>query len=66
MKRFLIAVLSIVLFATIIAWVSYIPSVQREPNVYYFGFLDTFFFVLFMLDLFIYLQEYLFQSLLIS
>ncbi|WP_438317071.1 hypothetical protein [Sporosarcina sp. FA9] len=45
MKRFLIAVLSIVLFATLLAWVSYTPSVQREPNVYYFGFLETSFFV---------------------
>ena len=45
MKRILIAFLSIVLFATLLAWVSYTPSVQREPNVYYFGFLETSFFV---------------------
>ncbi len=45
MKRFLIAVLSIVLFATLLACVSYTPSVQREPNVYYFRFLETFFLV---------------------
>ena len=45
MKRFLTAVLSVVLFTTLFAWVSYTPSAQREPNVYYFGFLETSFFI---------------------
>lgn len=45
MKRILTAVLSTFLFSTLLAWVSYTPSVQREPNVYYFGFLETFFLV---------------------
>jgi len=46
MKRLLTVVLSVVFFATIFSWVSYVPSSQREPNVYYFGFLETFTFVI--------------------
>jgi len=42
MKRFLTVVLSIIIFATIFSWVSYVPSSQREPNVYYFGYSETF------------------------
>ena len=46
MKRFLTVVLSVVLFATIYSWFFYVPSSQREPNVYYFGFSETFIFVI--------------------
>ncbi|RFB09443.1 hypothetical protein DZB84_24375 [Bacillus sp. HNG] len=46
MKRLLTAVLSVVLFATMFSWISYVPSPQREPNVYYFGFFETFIFVI--------------------
>lgn len=46
MKRFLTIALSVLLFATIFSWVSYVPSAQREPNVYYFSFLETFVFVI--------------------
>jgi hypothetical protein len=46
MKRLLTALLSAVLFATIFSWISYVPSSQREPNVYYFGFSETFAFVI--------------------
>ena len=45
MKRLLTALISINLFATILSWISYTPSSQREHNVYYFGFLETFMFV---------------------
>jgi hypothetical protein len=45
-KRFLTAVLSVILFATIFSWFSFVPSSQREPNVYYFDFLETFMFVI--------------------
>lgn len=45
-KRFITVILSIVLFATIFSWMSYVPSSQREPDVYYFGFLETFIFVI--------------------
>lgn len=45
MKRLLTVVLSVVLFASIYSWFSYVPSSQREPNVYYFGFFETFMFV---------------------
>ncbi|WP_156312255.1 hypothetical protein [Lysinibacillus contaminans] len=47
MKRFLTALISVILFATILSWISYTPSSQREHNVYYFGFLETFMFVFF-------------------
>lgn len=46
MKRFLIILLSSILFATLYSWISYVPSSQREPNVYYFGFFETFAFVI--------------------
>ena len=46
MKRFLTTALSLIIFATIFSWVSYVPSSQRESNVYYFGFLETFIFVI--------------------
>lgn len=46
MKRIITTVLSIVLFATIFSWVSYVPISQRESNVYYFGFFETFIFVI--------------------
>src|SRR5699024_8049553 len=46
MKRFLTVILSVVLFATVYSWVSYVPISQREPNVYYFGFFETFIFVI--------------------
>ncbi|KAB2487459.1 hypothetical protein [Priestia endophytica] len=45
-KRFLTAVLSVILFAIIFSCFSFVPSSQREPNVYYFGFLETFIFVI--------------------
>lgn len=44
--RLLTVVLSVILFATIFSWLSYVPSSQREPNVYYFGFLETIIFVI--------------------
>ncbi|WP_066074648.1 hypothetical protein [Neobacillus soli] len=46
MKRLLTVALSVVLFATIFSWVSYVPSSQRESNAYYFGFLETFILVI--------------------
>jgi len=46
MKRVSIVALSIVLFATIYSWFSYVPNSQRASNVYYFGFLETFLFVI--------------------
>lgn len=46
MKRFLAALLSTILFATIFSWVSYVPSSQQEPNVYYFGFFEISVFVI--------------------
>ncbi|QGH35513.1 hypothetical protein GI584_16290 [Gracilibacillus salitolerans] len=46
MTKFLTAALSVIIFATIFSWISYVPSSQREPNVYYFGFLETFAFVI--------------------
>ncbi|MFS0688992.1 hypothetical protein AB1K89_07100 [Sporosarcina sp. 179-K 8C2 HS] len=42
MKRFLTAALSAILFATIFSWYFFVPNSQREPNVYYSGFLETF------------------------
>ena len=42
MKRFLTAALSAILFATIFSWFFFVPSSQREPNVYYSGFSETF------------------------
>ncbi len=47
MKRLLTIALSVILFATIFSWISYVPSAQREPDVYYFGFIETFIFVIF-------------------
>lgn len=47
MKRFLTALISVILFATIFSWISYTPSSQREHNVYYSGFLETFILVFF-------------------
>src|SRR5699024_11453040 len=46
MNSFLIVIFSVVLFATVYSWVSYVPISQREPNVYYFGFFETFIFVI--------------------
>ncbi|SEH50787.1 hypothetical protein SAMN05192559_101892 [Halobacillus karajensis] len=46
MNRFLTAVFSSICFATLLAVVSYVPSTQREPNIYYFSFLETFIFVI--------------------
>ncbi|MCG7335067.1 hypothetical protein MHZ95_07235 [Sporosarcina sp. ACRSM] len=45
-KRLLTAVLSVILFAIIFSWFFFVPSSQREPNVYYFGFSETFVFVI--------------------
>ncbi|WP_163969340.1 hypothetical protein [Oceanobacillus halotolerans] len=45
LKRFLTTVLATILFAAIFSWVSYVPSSQRDPNVYYFGFFETAVFV---------------------
>ena len=45
MKRFLTVVLSVILFATFFSWFSYVPNSQREPNVYYFDFVEMFIFV---------------------
>ncbi|MYL60102.1 hypothetical protein GLW20_21545 [Virgibacillus halodenitrificans] len=42
MKRLLTTILAIIIFATLLSAISYVPSSQREPNVYYFGFLETF------------------------
>ncbi|NYF26141.1 arginine exporter protein ArgO [Sporosarcina sp. JAI121] len=42
MKRFITAALSAVLFATIFSWFFFVPSSQREPNVYYSSFSETF------------------------
>ncbi|MYL57568.1 hypothetical protein GLW20_08615 [Virgibacillus halodenitrificans] len=42
MKRLLTTILAIIVFATLFSAISYVPSSQREPNVYYFGFLETF------------------------
>ena len=47
MKRFFTVLISVILFATILSWISYTPSSQREHNVYYFGFLETFILVFF-------------------
>lgn len=44
--RLLTVALSMLLFATIFSWLSYVPTSQREPNVYYFGFIETFIFVI--------------------
>ncbi|AIF45270.1 hypothetical protein [Virgibacillus sp. SK37] len=44
-KRLLTTILAIIVFATLFSAISYVPSSQREPNVYYFGFLETFLFV---------------------
>ncbi|WP_153721808.1 hypothetical protein [Sporosarcina cascadiensis] len=46
MKRFTAAVLAAIVFAIIYSSISYIPDSQREANVYYFGFFETFAFVL--------------------
>ncbi|GIN39410.1 hypothetical protein [Heyndrickxia oleronia] len=41
MNRFITVTLSVILFSTIFSGISYVPSSQREPNVYYFGFFET-------------------------
>ena len=46
MKRVITLALSVLLFAIILSWISYVPSSQRELNVYYFGFFETFIFVI--------------------
>jgi urea transporter len=45
-RKFLTVVLSVILFATIFSCFFFVPSSQREPNVYYFGFFETFVFVI--------------------
>lgn len=45
MKRLLTILISIILFSTIFTWLSYTPASQRESNVNYFSFLETFTFV---------------------
>ncbi|MGP4039216.1 hypothetical protein ACTWP4_04805 [Gracilibacillus sp. D59] len=45
MKRFLVVILSTLLFALLYAWITYVPISERSPNVYYFGSLETFSFV---------------------
>ncbi|HWJ80256.1 MAG TPA: hypothetical protein VNR61_19495 [Niallia sp.] len=46
MKRLIASILSLFLFSTLFSLLSYTPSSQREANVYYFGFLETFIFVI--------------------
>ncbi|SES61824.1 hypothetical protein SAMN05216389_10142 [Oceanobacillus limi] len=46
MKRFVTALLATVVFAAIFSGFSYVPTSQREPNVYYFGFFETMVFVI--------------------
>lgn len=46
MRRVVTALLSTILFAIIYSWMFYVPSSQREPNVYYFGFFETSIFVI--------------------
>lgn len=41
MNRFLAAILSTVIFASIYSAISYIPIAQREADNYYFGFFET-------------------------
>ncbi|GAQ19277.1 lipoprotein [Oceanobacillus picturae] len=43
MRRVLTALLSTILFSIIYSWIFYVPISQREPNVYYFGFLKQVF-----------------------
>lgn len=45
MKRFITTLLSTVLFAVLYAGIFYVPSSERVPTVYYFGFWETFVFV---------------------
>lgn len=45
-RRLLTVVLSVVLFAAIFSWISYVPSSQRDPDVLYFGFLEVFILVI--------------------
>lgn len=42
-KRFLTTVVSATLFAIIFSWFLLVPVDQREPNVYYSSFLESFF-----------------------
>jgi hypothetical protein len=46
MKKLLTATLSTTLFAIIFSLLAYVPSSQRKPDVYYFGFFETFAFVI--------------------
>ncbi|KAB2336829.1 hypothetical protein F7731_10830 [Cytobacillus depressus] len=46
LERLSTMALAVVLFAVAFSWVSYVPSSQREPNTYYFGFFETFVFVI--------------------
>lgn len=46
MKRILTAAVSVVLFATIYAWIAYTPVSYREINTYYFGFFEIFLFAI--------------------
>lgn len=45
-NRLITVSLSVILLAVIFSWVTYEPMSQREPNVYYFGFFETFVFVI--------------------
>lgn len=45
MKRFLAIIMSSILFAALFSWLSVTPEFERAPNVYYFGFFETFVFV---------------------
>lgn len=46
LKRFITVAISVILFAILLSWYSYVPSSQREANIYYFGFFETFIFVI--------------------
>ncbi|GAA0492376.1 hypothetical protein GCM10008986_18380 [Salinibacillus aidingensis] len=46
MNRVLALAGSVIFFAIAFSIYSYVPESQREPNVYYFGFFETFVFVM--------------------
>ncbi|RKL64719.1 hypothetical protein CR203_24810 [Salipaludibacillus neizhouensis] len=58
MNKFLSAVLAIILFSALYSWFGYVPISQREPNVYYFGFFETFVFVVIYAGPVFFLREY--------
>ncbi|GEL77625.1 hypothetical protein [Tenuibacillus multivorans] len=45
MIRFMTAILSTLVFASVFSWLNYVPVDERVENVYYFGFWETFLFV---------------------